>query len=122
MNPILFLFVLILSFVDILFDLYKLVLFVYIITTLLFQFEILNPHKPFFRHFTPRSVYNFCAKLIEPALRKIRKHVPLFGGIDLSPIVLFLAISFVQYTFFYLIGKILGFLGANPYSAMQYIY
>lgn len=35
-------------------------------------------------------------KITEPALSRIRRYVPLFGGIDLSPFVLILAIVFLQ--------------------------
>lgn len=35
-------------------------------------------------------------KLTDPALRRIRRVVPLFGGVDISPVILILAIEFVQ--------------------------
>jgi YggT family protein len=39
---------------------------------------------------------HFLWRLTEPALRPIRRILPNLGGIDISPIVLFLVIIFVQ--------------------------
>jgi YggT family protein len=38
----------------------------------------------------------FLWRLTEPALRPIRRFVPSFGGVDISPIVLILALLFFQ--------------------------
>ncbi len=72
-------------------ELYKWVLIVSIVLSWLVAFEIVNMRN--------RYVYmvgNFLNRLTEPALRPIRRFMPNLGGIDLSPIVLFLAIWFVQ--------------------------
>ena len=72
-------------------DLYKWVLIVSIVLSWLVAFEIVNMRN--------RYVYivgNFLNRLTEPALRPIRRFMPNLGGIDLSPIGLFLAIWFLQ--------------------------
>ena len=49
-----------------------------------------------------RFVYQlgrFLDAITEPALRPIRRIIPLIGGIDLSPIVLILALQFIQIAF-----------------------
>ena len=72
-------------------DLYKWVLIVSIVLSWLVAFEIVNMRN--------RYVYivgNFLNRLTDPALRPIRRFMPNLGGIDLSPIVLFLAIWFLQ--------------------------
>lgn len=43
-------------------------------------------------------------KLTEPFLRRIRRYMPDLGGVDLSPIILLLALWFLKrvlYTYFY---------------------
>lgn len=63
----------------------------YIILNWLVYFDIVNHHNRLVR-----SIYEFLGRLIEPILDQIRRIIPTFGAIDLSPIVLFLAISFIQ--------------------------
>jgi YggT family protein len=41
-------------------------------------------------------VSDFLYRITEPALRPIRRFIPLVGGIDLSPVVLIIAIYFVR--------------------------
>jgi len=41
-------------------------------------------------------VMDFLYKITEPALRPIRRFVPNFGGIDISPIILVLGLIFVR--------------------------
>ena len=43
-----------------------------------------------------RSVWNLFLALTEPFLRAIRNFLPNTGGIDISPIILLLAIMFIQ--------------------------
>ena len=50
-----------------------------------------------------RFVYQVCTflyRITEPALRPIRRFVPSFGGIDISPVILILAIYFLQQVLF----------------------
>lgn len=42
---------------------------------------------------------DFCYRLTEPALRPIRNFIPNLGGIDLSPVVLILALIFLRDVF-----------------------
>ena len=50
------------------------------------------------------AVGDFLHKVTEPALRPIRKIMPDLGGIDLSPIVLILALHFGRNLLFELVG------------------
>ena len=45
------------------------------------------------------SIVRFLISITEPVLYPIRRRLPMFGGIDFSPILVILAIIFVQ-TFF----------------------
>jgi YggT family protein len=43
-----------------------------------------------------RSIWNFVTALTEPLLRPIRGMIPNLGGIDISPLILLLAIYFLE--------------------------
>ena len=72
-------------------DLYKLVLLIYIIATWLISFNIINTSNRFIY-----SVMEILYRLSEPSLRLVRKYVPTFGNIDISPIIVYLLLWFMQ--------------------------
>lgn len=53
------------------------------------------------------AVSDFLDRMTQPALRWIGRVVPMIGGVDLSPIVLFLGIEFVRMV----IGQIVARMG-----------
>jgi len=57
----------------------------------LYAFNVVNPSNQFVG-----MVGNALYRLTEPALRPIRQILPDLGGIDISPIVLLLAIFFIR--------------------------
>ena len=57
----------------------------------LVAFNILNTQNRFVF-----SVLDTTYKLTDPALNKIRRFIPTFGSIDISPVVLILLIYFVR--------------------------
>ena len=57
----------------------------------LVAFNILNTQNRFVF-----SVLDATYKLTDPALNKIRRFVPTFGSIDISPIILILALMFLR--------------------------
>ncbi|MCD6035512.1 MAG: hypothetical protein K0R63_1253 [Rickettsiales bacterium] len=78
-------------------EVYSGALFVWIILTWLIHFNIINRHQPLVS-----KVEYVLYRLMEPPLRYIRRFLPNLGGIDLSPIVLFLLIRFLNYTLTYI--------------------
>ena len=84
MNSLLYLIIQIIS-------LYKFVLIIYIITTWLINFNVINTSNRFVY-----SVMEILYKLSEPSLRIVRKYIPNFGSIDISPIIVYLALEFFQ--------------------------
>jgi YggT family protein len=52
---------------------------------------VVNPYNQFVR-----SIWQGLNALTEPALRPIRRRMPDLGGIDISPLVLIIALVFVQ--------------------------
>lgn len=71
-------------------------LIVWIIVSWLISFRVLNTSNRFVY-----AVYDTLERLMTPILRPIRKHLPDLGTIDISPIVLFLLIEFLQYSIKY---------------------
>jgi|TARA_Y100000782_G_scaffold5507_1_gene6727 YggT family protein len=57
----------------------------------LVAFNILNTQNRFVF-----SVLNTTYKLADPALNKIRRFLPTFGSVDLSPVVLILFLLFIR--------------------------
>ena len=57
----------------------------------LVAFNILNTQNRFVF-----SVLDTTYKLTDPALNKIRRFIPTFGSIDISPIILILALMFLR--------------------------
>ena len=72
-------------------NLYKFILLVYIIATWLINFNIVNTSNRFIY-----SAMEVLYKLCEPSLRLVRRYVPLFGNIDISPIIVYLLLWFFQ--------------------------
>jgi YggT family protein len=68
---------------------FTIALFVYIVIDLLVKFNVINPYNQ-----VVQFVMNFLSRLIEPLLRPIRSVLPDLGGIDISPVVLVLALQF----------------------------
>lgn len=76
-------------------DLYGFFILAYVILSWLSAFGIINSHQPFVH-----TVSHFLASVIEPLAAPIRKALyrvlPNLGGIDLSVLILWLLIRFVQ--------------------------
>ena len=72
-------------------NLYKLVLLIYIIATWLINFNVINTSNRFIY-----SVIDVLYRLSEPSLRLVRRYVPTFGNIDISPIIVYLLLWFIQ--------------------------
>jgi YggT family protein len=72
-------------------DLYIWVIIIGAILSWLVAFNIINTTNQFVY-----TIIDFLYRITEPALRPIRKVVPKFGGIDISPIALILGLVFLQ--------------------------
>ncbi len=66
--------------------LYKIILLVRIILSWI-------PHNPH------NSAVTFLYKITEPVLEPVRRIIPSIGGIDISPIIVFVGLSFIQRSF-----------------------
>ena len=74
-------------------DIYKWIVIAAVIVSWLVAFNVINSHNNFVR-----SLLRALAALTEPVFRPIRRVLPPMGGLDLSPIVVFVLIWFLQYT------------------------
>jgi YggT family protein len=72
-------------------NLYWWVVIIWIVMTWLVQFNIINA-----RNEVVRIIGTTLNQLVDPVLRPIRRRLPMFGALDLSPIVLFLIILLFQ--------------------------
>lgn len=81
-----------LLFISQLISMYQFLIIGAVIMSWLIGFGIINPYNQI-----ARAIWNFLQTITEPALRPIRAMLPDFGGIDISPIVLLLALQFVQH-------------------------
>jgi YggT family protein len=91
-----------LSFINLLIQLYIYILIASAIMSWLIAFNVINPYNQFVR-----SLWQAFSALTEPALRPIRRMLPDLGGVDISPMVLILICWFVQFVVLPNIAKLL---------------
>ena len=84
MNSILGLLILIIN-------LFQFILIVYIIGTWLVNFNIINSGNRFVF-----SIMDALYRLCEPSLSFVRRYLPVFGTLDLSPIVVYIGLWFLK--------------------------
>ena len=80
-----------LSLIDHIIELYTWCLIIVVAMSWLTAFNVINTqNKLVFQ------IYDFLYRITEPALRPIKRFIPNFGGIDISPVVLILLLVFVR--------------------------
>lgn len=89
MNPIVYLF-------DMIFGIFNTILIGWVIINILLRLNILNHYNE-----VVQKIMQTLSGLIDPILRPIRRYIPSFGGIDISPLILMLIINFIRYTLHY---------------------
>jgi YggT family protein len=77
-------------------DLYFWIIVAAVVMSWLIAFNIINGHNTFVR-----QVRIGLARLTEPLLAPIRRLLPDLGGIDISPLILLIALQFVRYLYLY---------------------
>ena len=77
--------------IDQIISIYLYTLIAYVIITLLVQFEIVNRYNRIID-----LVLRGLIALHEPLLIKIRKYIPFIGGMDFSPVIVILLLSFIR--------------------------
>ena len=77
--------------IDVVFEIYIWLLIASAILSWLVAFNVINTQNKFVY-----TVMNFLWRVTEPALRPIRKIMPNLGGVDISPIILILALFCIR--------------------------
>ena len=72
-------------------SLYQFLLLVYIIATWLVNFNIINVSNKFVY-----SIMEVLYRLCEPSLNIVRRYIPNFGNIDISPVIVYLGLWFLR--------------------------
>ena len=72
-------------------SLFQFILIIYIIGTWLVNFNIINTSNRFVY-----TIMDAMYRLCEPSLNFVRKYVPVFGSIDMSPIIVYLGLWFLK--------------------------
>lgn len=85
-----------LQFIDLVLNVVIFIIIGQVIVSWLLAFNILNMSNQFVA-----TIANALYQITEPLLRPIRSFVPNFGGLDISPIILFLAIYFIRLVILY---------------------
>ena len=84
-------------------QLYTWVIIISAVLSWLLAFNVINYSNNFVR-----SIWNGVNALTEPLLRPIRNRLPSMGALDISPIILLLAIFFLERVIVYYIYPTLG--------------
>src|SRR5690242_985331 len=71
-------------------DIYKWIVIAAVIVSWLTAFNVINQYNN-----VVRAILRALIALTEPVFRQVRKVIPPMGGLDLSPIIVFLAIWFL---------------------------
>jgi YggT family protein len=90
MNPFLWL-------VDTIINIYIWLLIASAVLSWLIAFNVVNTRNPIVH-----SVGDFLYRVTEPLLRPIRNMLPNLGGIDVSPVILIIALLFLRQLIFWL--------------------
>ena len=77
--------------IDQIINLYIWTLLAYLAIGWLMAFKIINPWQP-----VVRMLIDALSRMHEPLLRPVRRILPDFGALDVSPIVLFLLAQFLR--------------------------
>jgi YggT family protein len=74
-------------------EIYKWIVIAAVIVSWLTAFNVINQYNNFVR-----MVLRVLIALTDPVFRQVRRVIPPIGGLDFSPIVVFVAIWFLQYS------------------------
>ncbi len=78
--------------IDLALELYVWIVIAMAIFSWLVAFNVVNTRNP-----VVATIGEFLYRITEPVLRPIRNMLPNLGGIDISPVILFLIIVFLRY-------------------------
>ena len=74
----------------------RMIILVHVIMSWLISFNVVNPYQPIVA-----QIWNGICQLLEPVYRPIRRFIPPFGGIDLTPLVALFGVYALEYIISY---------------------
>lgn len=72
-------------------EIYIWIIIISAVLSWLFAFDVINPRNRFVY-----MIADISNRLTEPAYVLVRKFIPTIGGVDLSPIIIILGLSFLR--------------------------
>ncbi len=78
-------------------DIYGWIVVAAVIVQWLIAGRVINTSNPIVR-----SIIGFLFAITEPVFRFVRRFVPSFGGLDISPVIVLIAIWLIRYTIVWL--------------------
>ncbi|MEM7241678.1 MAG: YggT family protein [Pseudomonadota bacterium] len=74
------------------------IMVIHIVMSWLIQFQVLNPYQPLVR-----QIWQGLSAVLEPIYRPIRNFLPRTGGLDFTPLIVFVGLIFLrQFVIYYL--------------------
>ncbi len=67
-----------------------------VVMSWLIAFGVINTYNRF-----ARAVVQFLAAMTEPVFRQVRRIIPPIGGLDISPLIVLIALQFLSYLILY---------------------
>jgi YggT family protein len=67
-----------------------------VVMSWLIAFGVINTYNRF-----ARSVVQFLDAMTEPVFRQVRRVIPPIGGLDISPLIVLIALQFLSYLILY---------------------
>ena len=86
----------IIGLIALLLTLYSYIVIIDVVLSLLINFNVINNSNDFVR-----QIHTFTYKMTNPVYSKIRSVIPPIGGIDLSPLIVLIAIWFIRASLVY---------------------
>ena len=84
------------SLILLLLNIYWWVVIASVVSSWLIAFNVINLHNNIVR-----SLVRLLDAMTDPVFRLIRRVIPVFGGIDISPLIVLIVIWFMQYAVFW---------------------
>ncbi|HEY1707337.1 MAG TPA: YggT family protein [Rhizomicrobium sp.] len=73
-------------------EIYTWIIIAAVVVSWLIAFRVINVSNQIVRSFV-----SFLYAITEPVFRQVRRFVPAFGGIDISPVIVLIALWFISY-------------------------
>jgi YggT family protein len=73
-------------------EIYTWIIIAAVVVSWLIAFRVINMSNQIVR-----SIVSFLYAITEPVFRQVRRVIPAFGGLDISPVIVLIALWFISY-------------------------